>query len=139
MDSWPLHQVLQAKNKNNNTMQHVTHDRGSKTTSLGPFPSARSRREPPSAAERSRLVSREEKKRSEKIHLRTFLALSPSIPLKNCYPVCFDSWDRGAGSSHSAQQSALHYKHVGDMKDKTKKLFAVQEKQEVCLVPTKSK
>lgn len=49
------------------------------------------------------------KNRTEKIHLRTFLALSMSIPLKNRYPVCRNSWDSGAGSSHPAMQSALHY------------------------------
>lgn len=58
------------------------------------------------------------KNRTEKIHLRTFLALSLSIPLKNRYPVCRDSWDPGAGSSHPAMQSALHYtqKDVGRRK-----------------------
>lgn len=60
----------------------------------------------------------ERKNRTEKIHLRIFLALSLSIPLKSHYSVCRDSWDPGTGSSHPAMPSVLHYmlKDVGEKK-----------------------
>lgn len=65
------------------------------------------------------------KNRTEKIHLRTFLALSLAIPLKNRYPVCRDSWDPGAGSSHPAMQSALHYTQK-DVGKKTQLVFMLE-------------
>lgn len=76
------------------------------------------------------------KNRTEKIHLRTFLALSLSIPLKNRYLVCTDSWDPGVGSSHPAMPSVLHYtqEDVG----KKKNLFML-ENQVKYIVQAKSK
>lgn len=74
------------------------------------------------------------KNRTEKIHLRTFLALSLSIPLKNRYLVCTDSWDPGAGSSHPATPSVLHY----TQKDVGKNLFML-ENQVKYITQAKSK